>query len=55
MIEQYALNEASSVFVKFLRRFDGMEALNLGPIRKPLGLARSPANGVNVKLPRAAE
>ena len=51
--EQYALNEASFILVKFLRRFNMMEALDSDPIRKALTIVLSPANWVKVKLHRA--
>jgi cytochrome P450 len=54
-IEQYALNEASFVLVKFLQRFDKIEALDMGPIKKGLTITLSPRDGVKVKLHRAAE
>lgn len=55
MVEQYALNEASFVLVKFLQGYDGLEALDLGPIRKGLTITLSPAKGVKVRLHRAVE
>lgn len=53
--QQYALNEASFVLVKFLQRFDGLEALDMGPIKKGLTITLSPAKGVKVKMHRASE
>ena len=54
-VEQYALNEASFVLVKILQKFDRIEALDMGPIKKGLTLSLSPANGVKVRLHRATE
>jgi cytochrome P450 len=55
VVEQYALNEASFVLARFLQRFDGLDAVDLGPIRKGLTITLSPAKGVKVKLHRPAE
>ncbi|TVY60872.1 Cytochrome P450 52A13, partial [Lachnellula suecica] len=53
--QQYALNEASFVIVKFLQRFDGMEAVDMtGPLKKGLSLTLSPGDGVKVRMHRAA-
>ncbi|KAG0647858.1 Cytochrome P450-CM2 [Hyphodiscus hymeniophilus] len=52
-LEQYALNEASFVVVSILRRFDKIEALHKGPVRKSLSLTLSPMDGVKVKMHRA--
>jgi len=53
-IEQYALNEASFVLAKMLQRYDRIEALDRGKIRKSLTLTLAPAGGVKIKLHRAA-
>jgi len=53
MVEQYALNEASFVMVKMLQRYDRIEALDTGEIKKSVTLTLSPAGGVNIRLHRA--
>lgn len=53
-IEQFALNEASLVIVKFLQRYDKIEALDMGPIIKGLALTLSPGEGVKVRMHRSA-
>jgi hypothetical protein len=54
LIEQYALNEASFVIVKLLQRYDKIEALDMGPLKKGITATLAPADGVKVKMHRAA-
>lgn len=44
------------MLVRLLQRFDAVEALDMGPgaLKKGLTLTLSPANGVNVRLHKAA-
>lgn len=54
--EQYALNEASFVLVKFLQQYDKIEALDMtSELVKGMTLTLTPAHGVKVKLHRAQE
>ena len=40
--------------IKILQRFDRIEALDKGPIRKGLTLTLSPMDGVKVKMHKAS-
>jgi hypothetical protein len=54
--EQYAITEASFMLVRLMQHFDAIEWLGeSGSISKGLGLTMFPANGVPVRLRRAAE
>jgi cytochrome P450 len=55
--EQYALNEASFVLVKFLQRYDRIEAEDMvSPIKKALTVILAPGEGgVKVKMHRASD
>jgi len=55
LIEQYALNEASFVLVKFLQRYDRIEAEDMtSPIKKALTIILAPGD-VKVKMHRASD
>jgi len=54
--QQYAITEASFMLVRLMQHFDAIEWLGeSGSISKGLGLTMFPANGVPVRLRRAAE
>jgi hypothetical protein len=42
------------VVVKILQRFDRLEALDKGPVRKSVTLALAPGAGVKIKMHRAS-
>jgi cytochrome P450 len=52
--QQFALNEASFVLVRFLQHYDRIEAVDMvSPPKKKMGLTLSPAEGQKVRLHRA--
>jgi hypothetical protein len=54
VIEQYALNEAAFVIVRFLQRYDKIKCVDVNkPIKKKMTLILSPGDGENIRLHRA--
>jgi len=53
--QQFALNEVSFVLVRFLQRYDRIEAVDMvSPLKKKLSVTLGPAEGQNIRLHRAA-
>jgi cytochrome P450 len=52
--QQFALNEVGFVLVRFLQRYDRIEAVDtVSPLKKKLSITLGPANGQKIKLHRA--
>jgi cytochrome P450 len=52
--QQFALNEVSFVLVRFLQRYDRIEAVDMAsPLRKKLSVILGPAEGQKIRLHRA--
>jgi len=52
--QQFALNEVSFVLVRFLQRYDRIEAVDMvSPLKKKLSVILGPAEGQKIRLHRA--